>query len=187
MALRVQIVNPYTVRVQANDVNPQVLARWVRSLAERLQLAISRNFQNMRTWGGNLRANTARYDLSKIRRGRSPLRGHATGRMQRAIERVRAWRIVPVGGGFDIRWSDKPLYAAVPYAEYYAGRKVVGGRIFGIPPTWLGDIKKFLKDVPTLPSAQARRGRGSALVQVGAAIRAATRREERTTRVEVGR
>lgn len=185
MAIRVKVVNPFTIVLRGAGVSVSDLLEAARKLAKRLQTAIARNFQNMRTFGGNLAGNTAAYDLRKIRQGLSPLRGHATGRLQKAIENVRCWQVRKNGESAVITFSDAPLQGAVHYAEFYAEDKVRFGRIMGVKADWQGDAQKFVDSLGVKGQAQSRRPnprrRANQLIQ--AAI-AATRRERRTT-VEV--
>lgn len=187
MAIRATVTSNTTIVLRGAEL-PDLRAAG-EALAKRLRTAIAINFQNQRTFGGELRPNSQAYTVRKILNGYSPLRGHRTGALQVVMERTRSWFISQRGGrapSVTIRFTDSEIIARLPYVAYFAASKVVGGRIMGVRKSWQKDMNTFLSNFrPSGGSQRGSRNRGRQLA-AAAALRAATRRNQQRTTVEVG-
>lgn len=181
--MRVALKSP--VRIEITGIvrsrpNAQMAARAARAL----QAEIASAFEKMRTYAGRLKSNSAAYNLRKVFAGLDPRLGHRTGRLQRAIDNVRCWKVLAISGGYAIIFSDAPLFAAVGYAKYYARAKTKTMRIMGVTRESLTLVARVMRGATTQATTRTKRALSAA-----ALVRAAIRvdRDNQATQVEARR
>ena len=129
--------------------NPDMkeLRRRAVEAAKSLQLKIAVTFEQAMTYAGALKKNDPDYTLRKVLSGMDPRRGHFTGRLQRALYRIRLWRISVSRKRVTIEFRDSGLHSAIPYAVYFQRLKARGGRIVGVKRSWLSIVRAVFAGV----------------------------------------
>lgn len=129
---------------------------FAKDVAARLQDRIADEFEDERTFKGELKENTDAYTDSKVAAGLDPRRGHRTGALQDALRSARLWQVV----GERIVFSEGRLMTAIDYATYYAASKARGGKIVGVRKQWVQAVAAQVR------SKKRRVVRGGARKQV---------------------
>lgn len=120
----------------------EAYARW-------MQGQIAALYQAERVVGGKLRGNSAAYNLRKIQRGLDPRRGHATNRLQRALnpKKRRLWEVAVNMSKrtAKIVMKESRLHIAVPYSKFYEDKKAPNQLIMGVQAKWASEAARFFK------------------------------------------
>lgn len=124
--------SPHQVMLVGVDLTIASRAQWQREvdrLGDALQEDIYNEFAAERVAGRRLRKNKPEYDAWKVRNGYDPRRGHKQGQLQRNLAGRRLFTISFTAGRIFVTFSESRLRGRVKHAEYYAEKKVTGGKI----------------------------------------------------------
>lgn len=149
MAIEVKWISAFKIRFTSVETPANILMDIATLVGARLQKMIATEFKKQKTFGGALGANKSSYTSWKLKNRYSPLRGHKTGALQRAIERTRCFTVSRLSANrVELNFSDDPLRVAIPYAIFYSENKVKRNRIIGIPSSWVRTEQAFVNSTP---------------------------------------
>ena len=162
MALRVQRMGELAVRISGMDTSNVSKAEWRKAIDDmgtQLQARAAASFASERTKGSTpLKANSAAWNDYKARKGYDSRRGHMTGNLQANLNSAsRLFTISGIANGVcTLTMREDWLYGRVPYAEYYAERKVRTEGILSLAVAWVRDASYGLQDLERLAQQRAR-------------------------------
>lgn len=172
---RVVLRKPNQVEIVGVDTLHASRAQWqaaIDDFATDLQAAIAEMFGKQRVAGRWLRPNTPEYDARKRRQGYDPRRGHRTNALQRALESRRLYTISFSGNGrVFVTFLESRLQQRIPYAEYYADAKTLGGAILQASKRMVDQAAKGLKAYAVrMREAYAKKAAGMGAAAVNRAM-----------------
>lgn len=165
--IKARIVSGVKVEVTGLDETIASKATWRAALDAMgldLQERISDSFANERVAGNSqLKTNTTKWNRFKASHELDPRRGHASNRLQGALDGKRLFHVGAQRRG-KVRIEFKPtrLHSRVFYSEFYEDKKVRRKSILVLAHTWVQEAVRIVKEVEaaaTMKRSRAKRRR----------------------------
>lgn len=124
-----------------------------------LQEQISDSFANERVAGNSqLKTNTPRWNRFKALHELDSRRGHASGRLQDALDARRLFHIGPQRKGkVRITFLESRLHSRVFYSEFYEDKKVRRKGILVLAKTWVQEAVRIIREVEAAATMKRKR------------------------------
>lgn len=173
MALGIRLIGSMQVRVTGIDVANVPKGQWRAAMdymGAILQSRVAASFATQRTQGTRwLDRNSAEWDAYKRKHNLDHRRGHATGNLQNhlnAQERLYSITAI-VNGTATLTMREDWLQGRVPYAEFYAAKKVNSKGILALAKSWVADASRELYDLAALALKRKQPIQTAAALHVG--------------------
>lgn len=167
LPIKARLVTEFIVEVTNIPIGPGGKTVWRAPLVRfgrALQDSIAESFAGERVAGSSqLARNTQAWNQRKAEKGLDPRRGHATNRLQRALDgkplfRVRHIVVNKKGlGRVRVEFIEAWLHQRVPYAEYYEEKKVRRRGILAVARQWVDVELRILQAFATEEALRERR------------------------------